>query len=130
MKDLLLLASAIAAALGVVGASIGPGHDTMTFVSPPEEVVEQFVRKLAGARYRMAMSHLDADTQAARERVRQASDDLRARAGKISQVSGEVITVDGDTAAASAKISTERAGELTMEFRLFRRAGSWKIAYF
>ena len=125
-----MVAAAIAVFLAVVGASVGPGRDTGVLVSPPEAVVEQFVRKLAGARYDVALAHLDDRSPAMRERIRTASDGLRARAGAIAHVVGRPGVLDGDSATATAGISTERAGEISMEFMLVRRAGSWRIVDF
>jgi hypothetical protein len=130
MKALLLVAAVIAAALAVVAVSVGAGHDTSTLVSPPEAVVEQFVRKLAGARYDVALAHLDDRSPAMREHVRITSDALRARAGAIDQVEGKPGVMDGDRATASAVVTTERAGDITMEFTLIRHAGAWRITSF
>jgi hypothetical protein len=130
MKDLLVVAAVAAGALGVVAGSVGGGHDTATLVSPPEAVVEQFVRKLAGARYDVALAHLDDRSPAMRDRIRTTSDALRVRAGAIGQVEGKRGVIDGDRATAAAIVTTERAGEMTMEFRLIRHAGSWRITSF
>jgi hypothetical protein len=130
MKDLLVVAAVTAGALGIVAGSVGAGHDTGTLVSPPEAVVEQFVRKLAAARYDVALAHLDNRSPAMRDRIRTTSDALRARAGAIGQVEGKRGAIDGDSATATAIVTTERAGEITMEFRLIRHAGSWRIASF
>jgi len=130
MKDLLVVAAVAAGALGVVAGSVGAGHDTDILVSPPEAVVEQFVRKLAGARYDVALAHLDDRSPAVRVRIRTTSDALRARAGAIGQVEGRRGVIDGDRATATAIVTTERAGDITMEFRLIRHAGSWRIVSF
>lgn len=130
MKALLLVAAVTAGALALVAGSVVAGHDTSTFVSPPEAVVEQFVRKLATARYDVARAHLADDSPAARDRIRAASDTLRARAGAITQVEGKPGVIDGDRATATAVVTTERAGEISMEFRLIRRTGSWRIVEF
>jgi hypothetical protein len=130
MKALLLVAAVTAGALALVAGSIVAGHDTGTLVSPPQAVVEQFVRKLAAARYDVARAHLADDSPPARERIRVASDTLRARAGAINQVEGKPGVIDGDRATATAVVTTERAGEITMEFALMRRSGSWRIAEF
>lgn len=130
MKALLIVAAVVAGALGIVAGSVGAGHDTGTLVSPPDAVVEQFVRKLAGARYDVALAHLEDDSPAMRERVRMTSDALRARAGAIDQVEGRAGAIEGDEATATAVLTTERAGNMTMEFRLIRRAGSWRIRSF
>lgn len=130
MKALLLVAAVTAGALALVAASVVAGHDTATLVSPPDAVVEQFVRKLATARYDVALAHLDDDSPAMRERVRITSDTLRARAGAIEQVEGKPGVMDRDSATATAVVTTERAGNITMQFRLIRRAGSWRIVEF
>lgn len=130
MKDFLVVAAVAAGALGVVAGSVGAGHDTGTLVSPPEVVVEQFVRKLAGARYDVALAHLDDRSQAMRDHIRKTSDALRARAGAIGQVEGKRGVIEGDLATATAIVTTERAGDITMEFRLIRHAGAWRIASF
>jgi hypothetical protein len=127
VKTLLLIAAVTAGALALVAVSVVAGRDAATLVSPPDAVVEQFVRKLATARYGVALSHLDDGSPAMRERVRKTSEVLRARAGAIDQVEGKPGTIDGDNATATAVISTERAGDITMEFRLIRHAGSWRI---
>ena len=130
MKDLLVVAVVMAGALGIVAGGVGAGHDTGTLVSPPEAVVEQFVRKLAGARYDVALAHLDDRSPVMQVRIRTTSDALRARAGAIGQVEGKLGVIDGDRAMATAIVTTERAGEIRMEFRLIRHAGSWRIASF
>ena len=130
MKALLLVGAVIAAALAVVAGSVTAGHDRGTLVSPPDAVVEQFVRKLAGARYDVALAHLEDGSPAMRERIRMTSDALRARAGAIDQVEGKPGAIEGDEATATAVLTTERAGDITMEFRLIRRAGSWRIRSF
>lgn len=128
MRAVVLVVTVTAGALGVVGASIGVGHDTGTLVSPPEAVVEQFVRKLAGARYDVAEAHLDERTPAWRERVRTSSRALRAAA--VYQVEGRPGAATGDRASATAIVTTARAGRIVMSFGLVRRAGSWRIVDF
>jgi hypothetical protein len=50
------------------------------------------------------------------------------RAGDVNQVEGEPGAIDGDTATASTRIETSRAGELEWTFSLARREGVWRIA--
>jgi hypothetical protein len=120
----------LVAALALVALSVVAGHDTTVLVAPPESVAEQFVRKLAGGRYDVAVEHLEHDTPALRERVRTTSGALRARAGAISQIEGQPGAIDGDEATATAVITTERAGKIMMAFALVRRAGAWRIETF
>jgi hypothetical protein len=128
LKDLLVVAGVTAAALVLVGASVGLGHDTTILVSPQEAVAEQFVRKLAARRYDVAMAHLEQRGPAVLERVRSTGNALRGRAGAINQVEGEPGAMSGDTAVASAVVTTERAGKIRMTFELVRRAGVWRIS--
>ena len=130
MKALLLIVAVTAGALAVVAVSVIAGHDASTLVSPPDAVVEQFVRKLAAGRYEVARAHLADDSPAMRERIRMTSDALRARAGAIHQVEGKQGVIDGDRATVTAVVTTERAGEITRKFTLIRRAGSWRITDF
>ena len=126
MKDLLWIAGATAIALGVVALAVGPGHDRLTLVSPPEAVAEDFVRRLAAGRYDRAVDHLET-TAGAEATVIVQGESLRQRAGEVNQVEGEEGSIDGDTATASTRISTSDAGELEWEFSLVRRSGTWKI---
>ena len=130
MKALLLIVAVTAGALALVAVSVIAGHDASTLVSPPDAVVEQFVRKLAAGRYEVARAHLADDSPAMRERIRMTSDGLRAGAGGIEQVEGQPGAIDDDTATASALVTTRRAGTITMGFTLVRRAGSWRITAF
>ena len=118
MKALLLVGAVTAGALALGAGSVVAGHDTSTLVSPPEAVVEQFVRKLAAARYDVARAHLADDSPAARERIRTARETLRARAGAINQVEGKPGVIEGERATATAVVTTERAGEIPMELRV------------
>ena len=127
MKDLLAVTLVMAAALGVAGMAIGVGHDSATFVSPPEAVAEQFTRKLAGGRYDVARQHLEQDSPVLRDQIRATSDALRARAGAISAVDGQPGHIEGDRATASALLKTEKAGEIVLEFMMVRHAGAWRI---
>ena len=130
MRDVIVPAAVMLAALAVVGISVRAGNDRTVLVSPPASVAEQFVRKLATGRYAAARDHLLDESPEMRERVRAASQALRARAGAVSQVKGNPGTIDGNLATATAVVTSERAGEITMMFTLVRRAGSWRISEF
>lgn len=129
MKDVLLVVACTALALAFVAASVVIGHDTRTFVAAPEAVAEQFVRKLAAGRYDVARAQTSDGSRSTRDRIRSASARLRARAGAIDQVTGMAGWTGTDTARASVVLSTERAGEITMEFGLVRRSGSWRVEH-
>jgi hypothetical protein len=127
MKELLLIAVATAAALGVVAASVLVARDTTTLASPPETVAEEFVRQLATGRYDRALKHLAEPTGALQAMTSQGQA-LRARAGAIDLVEGEGGAIMGDSATASTRIKTSRAGELHARFDLVRQRGVWKIS--
>ncbi len=126
MKEIVWIAGVTGLALGVVGLAVGPGHDTMTFVSPPEVVAEEFVRSLATGRYDRAARHLD-DADGADAMLTAEGTSLRERAGAVSQVEGEAGSIGCDAATASTRITTSDAGELEWRFSLVRRTGTWKI---
>lgn len=126
MKELLLIAGTSAAALAVVAASILIAGDTSPLISPPEAVAEQFVRQLAAGRYDRALEHL-AEPTAALPTVTSQGKALRARAGEVDFVEGKNGAIMGDSATASTRIKTSRAGELRARFDLVRLQGVWKI---
>jgi hypothetical protein len=128
VKEIGRLAAATALALAFVAGVVIAGHDTTVFVSPPENVAEEFTRKLATGRYDMALPHLEHDDPAMLPVVRTSGENLRERAGEVHHVAGESSAIDGDTATADVTIETERAGELRWQFELVRRDGEWKIA--
>jgi hypothetical protein len=127
MKELLLIAGTVAAAMGLVAASVVVGGDTTTLVSPPGVVAKEFVRQLAAGRYDRAAAHL-ADSRGGRETAEAEGNALRARAGEVEEIESEESAIVGDMAMASARIRTSRAGDLRTRFTLIRRQGSWKIA--
>ena len=127
MKALLWLAAATMLSLGVVAIAVGPGHDTTIFVSPPEVVAEEFVRKLATGRYDRAVDYL-AYTRGAEAMVTVQAESLRHQAGKINDVEGTGSVIDGDRATAKTTIRTERAGQVEWEFTLTRQDGVWRIS--
>ena len=127
MKEFLWIAAATMLALSIVGLAVGPGHDRMTFVSPPEVVAEDFVRSLAAGRYDRAVEHL-AETAGGEAAVAVHGRALRARAGEVTHVEGEAGTVSGDGATASTRIMTSEAGELEWTFSLVRRNAVWRIS--
>lgn len=126
MKEIVWIAGVTGLALGVIGLVLGFGHDTRTFVSPPEVVAEEFVRSLATGRYDRAVRHLD-ERDGAQAMLAVQGTSLRERAGDVNQVEGEAGSIDGDAATASTRIETSDAGELEWDFSLVRREGTWKI---
>ena len=127
MKALLWLAIATSLSLGLVALAVGPGHDTTIFVSPPDVVAEEFVRKLATGRYDRAVDYL-AETRGAEATLTVQGKSLRDRAGKVNQVEGLGAVIDGERATALTRITTEKVGQLEWRFRLIRQDAVWKIS--
>ena len=128
MRDLALVVGAAALALAVVAGVVFGGHDTTVLVSPPENVAEDFTRKLATGRYDVALAHLEQNDSSMLPVVRTSGENLRTKAGAVDHVDGDYSAIEGETARARVIIETERAGELRWYFRLVRREGVWKIA--
>ncbi len=126
MKEIAWIAGVTGLALGAIGLVLGPGRDTVTLVSPPEVVAEEFVRTLATGRYDRAVDNLE-QVDGAAAMLAGHGKALRERAGRVNQVEGEAGSIDGDAATASARITTSDAGELEWSFSLVRRDGTWKI---
>jgi hypothetical protein len=115
------------AAMGVIAAMVFAGHDTTLFVPPPENVAEEFTRKLATGRYDVALAHLERNGPPALAPTRESGEALRARAGAINQIEGESAVIAGEAATATVRIDTDDAGEIRWTFHLSRRNGEWKI---
>jgi hypothetical protein len=127
MKELLLLVGAVTIALAIAGAAVLGGHDTTVFVPPPDAVAEDFARRLATGRYDRAVRDLHDQSDASARAVRAAGEELRRRAGSISQVEGERGVTGGTRATASALVETEQAGTIEVRVSLVREHGEWRI---
>lgn len=129
MKAIWGMLALTVAAFGLsAGVVLGLG-DGSVFTSPPEAVVEDFVRGVVGGRYGPASSELSEDLQATTgpadlQALRQR---LERRAGRVLDVRGEPGWARADSAEASALLQTKRAGRLELVFRLSRSQGSWSI---
>jgi hypothetical protein len=113
--------------LVVIAVAVGPLHDTGALVSPPEAVVEQFMRQVANGHYELAIERA-ADRRASRlADLRRHGERLRVLAPIIDRIDGEPGTIAGDTATASALIHVDGGADLRWRFTLARRSGLWKV---
>jgi hypothetical protein len=130
MKAIWCLLLCMALALALVAADVFGLGDRHILVSPPDAVTEGFVRELVTNRYEMALPYLSDDLaqQVNAEQLKQATQQLRRRTGRISNVTGEEGWIKGDQAAAGVLLDTEKAGELHLHFRLTREQGEWAVS--
>lgn len=126
----LKVAVATAVVLGLLaGVVLGLGDGSL-FVSPPEAVAEQFVRKLGSRRWAPARHHLTPELAAALDEaaLRASADAFEERWGPIQAVEGRRGPRSGDQAWASAEVTTTRHQGLPVAIPLLRRSGEWRVA--
>lgn len=121
----LALASVAAVAIARIRVA-----DRSLVASPPEAVIEGFVRELARHRFDHALpylsKHLLAQTIPMTLEVRVQA--IEQRAGKLSNVRGMPQWSVGTRAYAVAALDTARAGPLRLGFGLVREdSGAWRI---
>ena len=126
MKDISVLVLAAATALALVAVVVFGADDATTRVSPPEQVAEGFVRKVAAGRYELASNHMDHAGEESLTDLRSLGRVMHS-AGAIERVEGIPGTIAGDRATASALVKTSQT-EMRFDFELVRRQGVWKIA--
>jgi hypothetical protein len=129
VKDLLIATGVIGLAFGIVGAAVFGLDDADTFVSPPEIVVEEFVRALGTGRVEPARSMLATEAERATPipEVRKISRTFRSQVGYIAKVKGTVAERRADTAIVRARVEAERENaELTLP--VVRERGVWSVA--
>ena len=120
---------ALAVTLGAIAVLVFGLGDSTIFVSPPEAVVEGFMRQLTAKRYERALPFLS-EGLAARtgpDRLRALTEQLRSRTGEITDVRGEPGLIQGDRAEATVALKTKSAGESRLKFPLSRQEGTWSI---
>ncbi|MFN3651657.1 MAG: hypothetical protein ACK47B_18940 [Armatimonadota bacterium] len=130
MRSLLQVLLVTAAALGLLAGIVFGLGDRTIFVSPPEAVAEQFMRKVETERFGQALDHLESSLQqqVSEEGLRRGMEALERRHGPFSDVRGEFLSIEGDEASASAVLTTSAGGEVPLRFRLKRSQGSWEIS--
>lgn len=118
------------AALAVTGASVMGLRDGRCFTSPPEEVAEQFVRKLATRRWGPARAHLAPEIAATvpEEALRGALRAFEDRLGSIDRVEGRRGPESANAAWAFALVTTSTGARRKVAVPLLRRNGVWRVA--
>jgi hypothetical protein len=130
MIGLLGVLLTIALALGVAAGSLFGLRDRSVLASPPESVVEDFVRKLAAGRYVRAHGDLSDDLagQVGPDSLRSLLLALERRVGEIVDVRGERLWMTRGGARARAILKTSRHSEVEVEFPLQWSSGEWSVA--
>lgn len=128
MRDLVAIVLVLGSALALFTTAVARG-DRGWFVPPPESTSETFVRHLAARRYDRALAEVSRD---AHQRTDVAQLRAQARAledsvGGINNAAGEPGTIDGERATASVLVQGRRHVQRTVEIRLVREQGLWRV---
>jgi hypothetical protein len=130
MRGLVGIVLTLAVAVGVTAAALFGLGDRSVLASPPESVVEDFMRKLETERYVRAHADLSDDVgrQVAPDSLRALLRALEGRVGRILDVRGERLWMTRGAARASAVLETDRQRAVEVELPLVWRSGEWTIA--
>ena len=117
-------------AVGVTAASLMGLRDRSVLASPPEAVVEDFMRKLATTRYVRAHGDLSEDlaAQVSPDSLRSLLRSLESRVGGIVDVRGERLWMTDGSARAAAVLETDRGRQVEVDFPLAWAHGEWAVA--
>jgi hypothetical protein len=128
MRTVLIMALTIACLVAGIEAGVALG-DRRLFVSPPEAVVENFVRHLAARRYDRARAVLDRDraSYTTLEQLRELVGLLKEQTGSIVSIDGRRGTIGRHEAMATAQVVGDRA-PMDVGFRLSWEDGRWRIS--
>jgi hypothetical protein len=130
MKGPLGVLVTMAVAIGITAAALFGLGDRSLLASPPEAVVEDFMRKLETGRYVRAREDLSDDIveQVGPDSLRALQRALEARIGKIVDVHGERLWMTRNAARAAAVLTTESRKEVEVELPLVWSSGEWAVA--
>jgi hypothetical protein len=130
MKGPLGVLVTMAVAIGITAAALFGLGDRSLLASPPEAVVEDFMRKLETGRYVRAREDLSDDIveQVGPDSLRALQRALEARIGKIVDVHGERLWMTRNAARAAAVLTTESQKEVEVELPLVWSSGEWAVA--
>lgn len=104
-------------------------HDRSTFVPPPENIVESFMRHLYAGRYDQAAHFLEEDTAKAisTDTLEDYASELKHEDGDVYKIDGECLEMSGDTSTARA-ILVSKDKKTEIKAGLVNEKGLWKIA--
>ena len=95
----------------------------------PPRVVQNFIGALSARRSTIAEHQVAPEAEMSEARLREFASELRTRHGEF-RFADATEERDGDTARVRARLKTDKAGEITLPFRLTRDPSThlWKIA--
>jgi hypothetical protein len=130
MKGPLGVLLTVGIAIGLTAAALFALGDRSVLASPPEAVVEDFMRKLATGRYARAREDLSDDVaqQVGPDSLRTLLSALEGRVGKIVDVRGERLWMTRETARAAAVLESDRRRAVKVELPLVWSSGEWALA--
>lgn len=130
MTRLFHLVLALIVALGCIGVAVYAFGDRSTFVPPPESVAEELVKGVVAHRYGPAATHL---SDSARQTITPAALDrmngrIEAQLGRVLQVRGEPVSVDGSQGRAAVVVEGTAGRSLRIGVELsFTGSRVWKV---
>jgi hypothetical protein len=130
MNALLGVVLTVLLTVGVAAAAVFGLGDRSVLTSPPELVVEDFMRKLETGRYVRAHGDLSDGLaqQVTPDSLRSLLRALESRVGAIVDVRGERLWMTNRAARAATTLETDRGQEVEVEFPLEWSSGEWSVA--
>ena len=129
MKRFFMVIGLVAIALGLLAVDVFGLGDRTVLTPPPEAVTEGFLREMTMKRYEPATAYLSSNLsrELPEARLEEIGRDLEARAGRISDVRAETLSMSGNYAEAVGLLKSDRAGELRFTIRLKWEEGQWAV---
>ncbi len=129
MKPFVFTILIVAVSLLMIGASLVLLGDDSVFTTPPELVVEDFMKEMALGRYERARPFLEdhVEERATAPVLQGLEHRLRNRLGTILDVSGEPVWKRGRSAVAAARVESDENGTVLLRFPLRFESGVWRI---
>jgi hypothetical protein len=128
MKAIAALLGVTALSLAVVACAVLALGDRTVLVSPPDAVVEGFVRALQLRRFDQARSYLSRSATASSPDLRTRIERFERTAGRIENVHGRLLAIGRETARAIVEVKTANGRTTDVAFPLVREHWEWRIA--